>query len=78
MNFQKKDCFVSIHSRNLQFLVREMYKLAKGISPTIIQEIFRFRSNSRYNLRNQNTFEISFRNRVYNGTESISYLGPKV
>ena len=27
----KKDCFVSIHTRNLQFLVTEMYKLAKGI-----------------------------------------------
>ena len=74
----EKDCSVSIHTRNLQFLVTEMYKLAKGISPTIMQEIFRFRNSSRYNLRSQNTFEIPFRNHVYNGTESISYLGPKV
>ena len=56
----------------MQFLVTEMDKLAKGISPTIMQEIFRFRNSSRYNLRSQNTFEIPFRNSVYNGTESIS------
>ena len=29
-------------------------------------------------MRRQNTFEIPFRNSVYYGTESISYLGPKV
>ena len=74
----KKDCSVSIHAQNLQFLVTEMYKLAIDISPTIMQEIFRFRNRSRYNLRGQNTFEIPFRNSACNGTESISYLGPKV
>ena len=38
----EKDCSVSIHTRNLQFLVTEVYKLAKGISPTIMQEISGF------------------------------------
>ena len=74
----EKDCSVSIHTRTFQFLVTEMYKLAKGISPTIMQEIFRFRNSSSYNLKSQNIFQIPFRNHVYNGTESISYLGPKV
>ena len=78
MNFKKKDCSVSSHTRNLPFLVTEMYKLAKGISPTIIQETFRFRNSRKCNLRSQNTFEVPFRNSVYNGTVSISYLGPKV
>ena len=55
-----------------------MYKLAKGVSPTIKEEIFWFRNSSRYNLRGQDIFEIPFRNSVYNGTESLSYLGPKV
>ena len=55
----------------------EMYKLAKGICLTIMQQTFRFRNGTRYNLRSQNTFEISFRTPVCNGTESISYLGPK-
>ena len=74
----EKVCSVSIHIRNLQFFLTEMYKLAKGISPTIMQQIFRFQNSSRYNLGSQNTFEIPFRNHVYNGSESISYLGPKV
>ena len=74
----EKDRSVSIHTRNLQFLVTEMYNLVKGISLTIMQEIFRFENSSRYNLRSQNTFQIPFRNHVYNGTKSISYLGPKV
>ena len=74
----EKDCSVSIHTRNLQFLVTEMHELAKGISPTIIQEIFRFRNSSSYNLRSQNIFEITFRNHDYNGTESVSYLASKV
>ena len=43
-----------------------------------MQEIFRFRNNRRYNLRSQITFEIPFRNSVYNGTESIIYLTANV
>ena len=73
-----KNCSDSIHTRKLQFLVTEMYKLAKGISPTIMQEMFRFRNSSRYNSRSENTFEIPFRNSVYNGTGPISYLGTGV
>ena len=56
----------------------KMYKLAKGISPTIMQEMFKFQNSSTYNLRSQNTFEIPFRNNGYNSTKSISYLGPNV
>ena len=72
--FLRKDCSVSIHTRNLQFRFTEMYKLAKDISPTIMQEIFRFRNCSRYNLTSRNYFEIPFRNFVYNGTELMSHL----
>ena len=68
----------SIKTRNLYFLATEMYRLAKGISPTNMQEIFRFQNNRSYNLRSQNTFEIPFRNSAHNGTESISDLGPRV
>ena len=38
------DWSVFIHTRNLQLLVTEMYKSAKGMSPKIMQEIFRFRN----------------------------------
>ena len=73
----KKDCFVSIHIRNLKFIVTEIYKSAKGISPIIIQKTIRLQNSSRYHLKSQNVFEIQFRNSVYNGTEAISHLGPK-
>ena len=43
-----KNFSVSIHTQNLQFLVTEMYKLAHDISPTIMQEIFKFRNSSKY------------------------------
>ena len=55
-----------------------MYKLTEGISFTIMQEIFKFENNRRYNLKSQNFLKILFRNYVYKGFESISYLGRKV
>ena len=71
----KKDWSVSIQTWNfLKFLVTEMYKLAKGISPAMMQEILKFRNNKIYHLRSQNTFEIPFRNSLYNGNKSISCL----
>ena len=73
----KKRLFLFI-LKTCNFFFTEMYELAKGISWTKMQEIFRFRNSSRYNLRSHNTFEIPFRNYVSNGTEPISYLGPKV
>ena len=54
----KKDCSVSIHTRSLQFRVTEIHKLAKDISP-IMQEIFRLRNSSKYNLRSQKHFRDS-------------------
>ena len=60
-----------------KFLPTEIYKLAKDLSKNNA-EIFRFHNSRRYDLRYQNTFEIPFRNSLYNGTESISYLGPKM
>ena len=36
----KKDKSVTIHTRNLQYLVTETFKVKKGISPAIMTEIF--------------------------------------
>ena len=73
-----KDNSVSIHIRNLQTLAIEMYKVVNGSSPLIMNEIFQLREQSRYNLRHQNTFKIPSVNTVYNGTETVSFLGPKL
>ena len=45
------DKSVTIHQRNLQYLLIEIYKVEKGISPTIMNEIFQFFENPVYELR---------------------------
>ena len=40
--------------------------------------IFTQRTQNHYSLRNTSDFQIPFVRTVYQGTESISYLGPKI
>ena len=72
-----KDNPVSIHHRNLQALATEMFKIHRGLSPDILREIF-VPKISLYNLRRNNTFERRQVHSVYHGTESLSFLGPKI
>ena len=72
-----KDNSVSIHHRNLQALATEMFKIHRGLSPDILREIF-VPKISLYNLRRNNTFERRQVHSVYHGTESSSFLGPKI
>ena len=73
----EKDGSVSIHNRNLQFLATEMYKVKNNLSPSIIVELFEQR-NENYNLRNNNPFTVTAVRTVHHGSESISFLGPKI
>ena len=63
--------YVSIHTRNLQILETEMYKVVHEITPTIVNEIFRVREESHYNLRQNSQFITPSVNTV-NGTESAN------
>ena len=74
----EKDGSVSIHMRNIQILATEMYKLVNNLSPTIMNRAFKLKSDSRYNLRQILQFFRSLVKSVYHGTESVSYLGPKI
>ena len=74
----EQDGSVSIHQRNLQVLTTEMYKVRKGLSPAIITELFEHKEEHYYNLRNNAEFAIPAIRTVYHGSESISYLGPKI
>ena len=42
---------VTIHTRNLQYLVTETFKVKIGILPTIITEFFKLCENATHNLR---------------------------
>ena len=72
-----KDNSVSIHHRNLQALATEMFKICRGWSPDILIEIF-VPKISLYNLSRNNTFERHQVHSIYLGTESLSFLGPKI
>ena len=73
----EKDNSVSIHHKNIQVLATEMFKIFKNLSPDIVREIFQERSVP-YNLRSDNNFASRHVNSVYHGTESLSFLGPKI
>ena len=73
----RKDNSVSIHHRNLQKLATEMYKAYNDLSPTLVKSIFPLREMP-YNLRNSNPFRPTKVNSVFNGTETISFRGPKI
>ena len=72
-----KDNSVSIHHRNLQALATEMFKIHRGLSPYILREIF-VPKISLHNLRRSSTFERRQVHSVYHGTESLSFLCPKI
>ena len=73
----KKDRSVPIHCRNLQILATRMFKVYNNITIPIFTEIFDKR-NPNYQLRRTSHFSIPPVRSVYNGTESLSFLGPKI
>ena len=74
----EKDSSVSINTRNLCFLAVEMFKVIKGLVPTIINDLFSLKVMNKYNLRRKLFFKIPRNETVHNSFESISYLGPKI
>ena len=72
-----RDNSVSIYYRNLQVLATEMFKIHGGLFADILREIF-VPKISLYNVRRNNTFERRQVHSAYHGTESLSFLGPKI
>ena len=68
---------VTIHHRNVQVLATELYKVHHGLAPELMNDIFEKR-NVTYYFRNNSTFETSNIKSVYYGSETISFLGPKI
>ena len=68
---------LSLYHNNIHRLAIEIYKVANGICPEIMNYIFKLRQNN-YNLRGSSQFLVDPIYNVFNGSESESYLGTKV
>ena len=65
-----KDGSFTIHQRNVQSLAIEIYKYLLGLSPAILNEVFKNNETIPYDLR--------LRNELRYGAETISFLSPKI
>ena len=52
--------------------------MKNGLSPELFTGIFDRETESHYNLRRCNDFRIPSVRTVYNGSHSISFLGPEI
>ena len=68
---------VSVHQRNLQYLMIEIYKIKNGLNLSVIRELFKPR-DTQYNLRNKNTLGIPKIKTTSNGIETVQYMGQKL
>ena len=69
---------VSIHEKNIKILGTEMFKVRKNLAPPQMYEIFKLKDESQYNLRHNSPFSSPVVKSVYKGTESLSFLRPKI
>ena len=67
---------VSVHHRNLQFFAIEIYKALHNLSPHLMSGLFQLKV-IKYNLRQDKTLICNVKMSHY-GTETISYLAPKI
>ena len=63
---------ITIHQRNLQVLMTEVYKIIKGIAPSIMNSLFPFRCNTQH-IRNLQEMFTENRKTVKYGTETVTY-----
>ena len=66
---------LTIHQRNLQVLMTEIYKIVNDVAPPIMNSLFAFRSND-YNIRNFQVLSTDFSRTVNYGT--ITYRLPSL
>ena len=73
----EKDNSVTRHRRNIKILATETYKFLQGLYPPLMNEIFVERNNN-CSLRGNNVLTRRRVNSVRYGTETVSFLAPKI
>ena len=74
----EKDKSYLIHHKNIQSLTIEIYKFLHNLSPSIMNNIFKVNQTVPYDLRKRNVFQRRNPSSVRYGTETISYIPPKI
>ena len=59
-------------------LATEIFKVHRSMRPPIFSELFCRRDDIFYNLQSNSYFAVPNVKSVFHGSESISYLGPKI
>ena len=65
----------TIHHKNLQVLMTEVYKIVNGIAPPIMNSLFNFRANI-HNIRNFQEIFTESRKTVRHDIETVTYRAP--
>ena len=79
-NFQEllnKSNSVSVHQRNLQLLLTEIYKTVHNLNPTFMTQVFEKKDVS-YNLRESNSLTLPKANTTLYGIDTVRYIGKKL
>lgn len=67
---------VPIHIRSIHSLAIEMFRVSQNLSPSIVNDIFTQKCNSRYNLRKVSEFSRPLVKSVHHGSDSVSFRRP--
>ena len=73
----ERDNSVTIHERNIQVLLTEIFKVKSGVAPEIMTEIFKFKDHS-YDLRISNCIVKRIIKSCNYGSETVLKLGAKL
>ena len=71
------DNALSVHQRNLQCLMTEIYKTKNGLGPSFMRELFKPR-DLQYNSRNKNFFDIPKVRTTSYDIETVQFIGRKL
>ena len=74
----EKDKSTTIHNRNIQLIATELFKVKNGLSPAFMNEIFVENAQHYYDLRKKTEFKRNKVKTVYNGTETLTFIGSRI
>ena len=77
-SLRERNNLTTIHNRNIQLLTTELFKVKNGLSPPFMNEIFVENAQHYYDFRKKVEFKRNNVKAVYNGTETLTFLGPKI